>query len=369
MPRKKGQRWQGRVYDPSASQASGRKVHRTKTVDTKREAILWEAQVRRDLAEGSYVERSRLTLSDWWTKYQETGRWANLRPTTQSRYDSAFRVHILPTLGNRALQALRPIDVASWQGERLMAGTSEPMANAAHRVLKAVLQVAVDTGLLAHNPAKAVKLLRVPDSEQRALTLSEVESIREAIDPRYQAMFLLLAWVGLRFGEAIGLRWEDVDFETGRLRVARQVTMVGAQHFYGPTKTGKVRHLTLPRFLVQELRRLKLSGPPGPLIFQAPDGGPIRHTNWRRRVWLPALEAAGIERPWPRIHDLRHTAASVAFALGAQVREVQSMLGHASPQMTLGVYSHLLDKGENLAERMDALRDSRKGLDRSTGEA
>src|SRR6266542_1952666 len=151
-------------------------------------------------------------------------------------------------------------------------------------------------------------------------------------------MVLTMAWCGLRFGEVAALRRTDVDMHRGRLTVSRALSEVRGQITEGQTKTGKTRPVTMPKVVVSALTE-HLGRHPGNLIFTAPDGGYIRRTNWRRRVWVPALAAAGLSGVRP--HDLRHFGAAVAIAAGAHPRAIMERLGHSSISTTLNVYGHL----------------------------
>ncbi len=133
---------------------------------------------------------------------------------------------------------------------------------------------------------------------------------------------------------------------------------MNGQPVLGETKNKKSRVVTLPRFLVDELYRHLEQYPPGPsgLVFAGPKDAPLNRTNFRNRIWLPALKAAGIAQPWPRVHDLRHTAVALAIATGAHVKEVQARAGHSSITVTLDRYGHLFPgQDEALAQRLDDL--------------
>jgi integrase len=164
-------------------------------------------------------------------------------------------------------------------------------------------------------------------------------------------MVLTMAWCGLRFGEAAALRRTDVDLHRGRLTVTRSLSEVRGHITEGQTKTGKVRTVTMPKVVITAVIK-HLGQQPGDLIFTAPDGGYIRRTNWRRRIWAPALEAAGLSGVRP--HDLRHFGAAVAIASGAHPKAIMERLGHSSITTTLNVYGHLFPSlDEELAAKLD----------------
>jgi integrase len=188
--------------------------------------------------------------------------------------------------------------------------------------------------------------------EPRFLTRDEVELPADAAGEDGDVI-RLLANAGLRFGELAALRVRRVDFLRKRLMVVESATEVAGELVFGTPKTHQQRTVPLPAELVEPLARRCEGKQPDDLLLTTPVGTPLRLRNWRRMVWNPAVEAAGLSDVTP--HDLRHTAASSAVASGAHAKAVQRMLGHASAAMTLDVYSGLFDDDLTaLAERMDA---------------
>nr|WP_246081069.1 site-specific integrase [Modestobacter altitudinis] len=167
----------------------------------------------------------------------------------------------------------------------------------------------------------------------------------------------LLAYTGLRFGEMAGLRVRRVDFLRKRLTVAESATEVGGTVEYGAPRPHQQRTVPIPSVLLAPLARRCEGKNRNDLVITSPEGAVLRSGNFRRRVFDPAARAAGLQDLSP--HDLRHTAASLLVASGANVKAVQRMLGHASAAMTLDVYSGLFDDDlGRLADRMDAARDT-----------
>ena len=164
------------------------------------------------------------------------------------------------------------------------------------------------------------------------------------------ALVLLLGWSGLRWGEAVALRGERVDAGRRRIRVTEAVAEVGGRLEWGTPKTHESRTVLLPRFVIEGFPVVASEE----LVFTAPKGGPLRTTNFRRDVWAPACEAAGMPEGL-LVHDLRDTAASLMIASGASIKAVQRALGHASAKMTLDTYGSLFeDDLEDLADRLEA---------------
>jgi integrase len=160
---------------------------------------------------------------------------------------------------------------------------------------------------------------------------------------------------GLRFGEAAALRRGRCDLLRSRLLVAESIAEVNGEVIVGPTKTHQQGAVVLPRFVRDHLAAHLAARPgePDAFVFPAPGGGPLRYSNFYRRVWRPALERAGL--PGSRIHSLRHTCPSLLVAQGATVKALQAQLRHRDPALTLRVYSHLYsDEHDELARRLDA---------------
>jgi integrase len=219
-----------------------------------------------------------------------------------------------------------------------------------------VLGAAVDAGMLAQSPCRRVPLPKVEREEMRFLTPAEVATLADAIQPRYRALVLVGAYGGLRIGELAGLRRSRVDLLRGTVTVAEIVVEVRGVLHIGPPKTRASRRTVgLPRFVVEELAaHLAEPGHPEAFVFTAPQGGPLRVTAFRARVWRPATRAAGLDGL--RIHDLRHTAVALWIAAGANPKEVAARAGHASVSFTLDRYGHLYPEADTaLRDRLDVL--------------
>jgi integrase len=176
------------------------------------------------------------------------------------------------------------------------------------------------------------------------------------ISVKNRTLIYVLAYGGVRWGEAAAIRRKRCDLLRGRTEVSESLAEVGAALHFGPTKTHQARTVTLPLFLRTMLNRHLQGVPsdPGALVFTAPGGGPLRLTNFRRRVWVPALRAAKLSER-VRIHDLRHTCASLLIAQGEHSKAIQEHLGHSSIQVTIDRYGHLFpDQQEHLAEALES---------------
>lgn len=230
-----------------------------------------------------------------------------------------------------------------------------PLADATvRRVLapvKACLADATARGDIAANPAAGCRVRNRPqiveheDEHARALTRGQLAALIAATDPQWRPLVTFLASTGLRISEALALRWKDLSLGNSlSVKVVRAVK-VGGPHKVGPPKSrASRRRVPLSTSVAMELRlRRAESGWPGDddLVFCSSTGTVMSDQNLRSRTLIPAARAAGV--PWASFHTLRHTFASLLFAEGRNIRQVQALLGHADPAFTLRTYVHLLD--------------------------
>ena len=273
----------------------------------------------------------------------------NLARHTQESYASALDVHIIPRLGDTRLQALTTEMISDTRAEMAAAGVGEPAIRKVLTVLQSILERAVEWRHIDTNPARAV---RKPGQHRtrvvRPLPPKTIEMMRAHLlvsDRQLDATLVtVLAYAGLRPGEAIGLRWHDVGERT--ILVERSVAFGQLK----PTKTGSVRTVRLLAPLADDLyewRRATARDAETDLVFPAPDGSPWnadRARNWRKRTFAEAAAEAGVATVRP--YDLRHSFVSLLIAQGATVVEVARQAGHA-PTMTLSTYAHLFDEHDD----------------------
>lgn len=342
-------RWRARYRGPDHRE-------RSKTFARRADAERWLHQVEAEKARGAWIDPrlGRKAFGDWAREWFEGA--AHLRPSSRARVESDLRVYLLPRFGARALATITPVEVRSFVADLSAAGLSPASVRKAYNVLSPMMRAAVEAGLIGRSPCLGVRLPAAQAREMRFLHPEEVSRLAGAVPDRYRALVALGAYGGLRFGELAGLRVRDVDFLRSRLTVAEAIVEVGGRLYRGRTKTGPRRMVTLPRFLTEALAAHLAAFPPGPegLVFTAPEGGPLRRSAFRPRVWLPATRGAGLEGL--RVHDLRHTAAALAIEAGAHPKAIAERLGHASITTTLNTYGHLFPAiDEELAGRLDEM--------------
>jgi len=322
-------RWRARYRD-----AKGKEHARH--FDRKLDATRWLASVEVARARGEWIDPAlaRVRVGDW-SRMWLAGQ-GQLKPSTKARYELAVTRHILPAWENVRLSEVSYADVCQWVAELSDLGLAPSTVRYSHRVFSLMLTHAVRDGRLARNPAEGVRLPKVGKGEPRFLDHGQVVELAEAAEP-YGLLIRFLAYTGLRWGEMSALRVGSLDLLRRRMRIRSAFVEVHGKLIEGTPKTHQKRTVPLPRFLVDELARHVEGKSPDELVFTTPNGAPLRNTNFRRRHWDKAVTAAGLDGLTP--HDLRHTAASLAVAAGANVKSVQRMLGHASATMTLDVYA------------------------------
>jgi integrase len=338
-------RYVARYRDPSGKQ-------RNKTFTRKVDAERYLTSVESAKLSGQYVDpaRSRVTVGSWadlWLDAQ-----TDLAQKTRERYEGILSRHIRPRWGSVPLASVTHAEVQRWLSRLELAPAS---VRKTHRVLSMALAYAVKDGRLAVNPAAGVSLPRVQQTERRFLTHRQVHDLAEECGEPYRLVVLFLAYTGMRWGEMAALRVRRVDFLRRRVLVAESVTPVRGVMTFGPTKGHERREVPLPRFLVDDLARHVAGRKSDDLVFTGQRGAVMRSGTFRRAALSGAAEALGIPGFHP--HALRHTAASLAIASGADVKVVQQMLGHKSATMTLDQYGHLFgDRLDVVADAMDTAR-------------
>jgi len=226
-------------------------------------------------------------------------------------------------------------------------GLAPATATRALATFRSLLAYAVADGRVTVNAAASVRAPSVGRTrrEGRALSVTELRHLASACTGPYAELVLMLGLGGLRWGELAGLRVGDRVFVPGRgLRVQRAVlaSRGGGELYVDGLKNNRARTVPLVPDLVPIVDRWAADRPADAWMFPAPEGGPLRESNWKRSVdWPAAREAIGVRTL--RVHDLRHTAASIWLAYGADPKVVQRVLGHATATMTMDLYGHLLD--------------------------
>lgn len=312
---------------------------------------------------GDLGDPQRLAVSAFLTRWLEDAARPAVRESTYRSYEGVIRLHVIPHIGGVALARLSPAHLQAMLSAMEKDGASARMRQLTYDVVRIGLRQAVRWNMIPRNPAEPVVRPRVAEKEMHPLAVEQVRALLDAArDDRLHALYALLVGAGLRLGEALGLTWPDLDLENGRLHVRRQLCEVRGKLWLAEPKTTTARRtVTLPGFVVEALRdheeRARTEGTllnDRLLVFTDSEGNPLRRSNIRRRSFEPLLKQAGI--PHVRLHDLRHTFATLALRGGVHPLIVQQQLGHSNIAITLGTYSHVLPSlAQAAAAKLDAL--------------
>ncbi len=281
------------------------------------------------------------------------------KPKTVAGYRSLLDRHVLPAFGRFELRQITTQAVRRWLADLQAQGLSPSRVRQAYLVLSGSLDAAVDDDRLARNPARVARKDVPADRtrEMRWLDHDEVDCLVAAVDEQWQTLLVTLAYTGLRWGEAAALRRGRCHLLRRQLHVVESLSEVGGDLTFAEPKSRKsVRWVHLPEFLVEQLAahlRQRVPDDPDALVFTSPEGAPLRHSNFYKRVWRPAVEAARLP-DGIRIHDLRHSAASFMARAGYPLDWVGKQLGHSSITVTEQYRHFYPEQGAQLAGLLDA---------------
>ena len=310
-------------------------------------------------------DAGKQTVGEYMVRWLEDFAKADLAPRTYHNYKLQLREHIIPAFGTMKLSKLDTPNVQALYSAKLRDGLKSSSVRYIHAVLHRALSKAVDLRLIARNPAASADPPKVRQEEITPLDTDQTHILLDsAHGDKYEALYILALTCGLRMGESLGLRWSDIDLDSGTLRVNRQLQRIrggGGLQFSEP-KNASRRTIDLPQRALEALRShrkrqleeklVASSYEESDLVFATGKGTPLDAQNIVNRHFKPLLKRAGL--PNIRWHDLRHTCATLLLGRGVHPKLVQHLLGHASITMTLDRYSHWIPSmGRHAADGMD----------------
>ena len=343
---RKDGRWEGRVVVGYADNGNPR----TKSVlaKTKTECLEKLEELKEQCGRTSDRLKPDMPFGDWIDFWYQNFSKPKIRMTTQLSYEGRIYTHIIPEIGKIPLNKLTQNDLQQFYArlkkggrkrfvEQYGEGLSDRMVRSCHTTCRTALEKAVVEGLITTNPAIGCRLPPKKAKEMQVLTQAEIlRFLTRAKEEGYYEMFLLELTTGMRRGEIIGLKWRDLNLQTGELRITRQVVKTGSSKEISVPKTkSSVRTILLPPDMVELLAELKKQTK-GEWMFPSPvkEGEPRNPTAVYHRFQL-ILERSHCKKI--RFHDLRHTFATMALENGMDIKTLSAMIGHISSETTVNV--------------------------------
>ena len=342
-------KWQYRYRDLQGQQ-------RAKNFELKKDAENFAAQNRMAMASGTWIapSKSKLTVGHLWEDFAALK--GSKKRKTRVDYESIWRTHLQSTWADVPAGKVTQIEFMIWL---LAKGCSPTRTDKIHLLMTMFLDVGVESGRIPRNVLLTKRgrraktdLPRVQESERgAALNLSQLVLLADECAP-FSEVILLLGLGGLRFGEVAGLKVSSVDFESSRILVRESLLEVGGELYPETPKNHRKRTFVAPEYLMERLKRWCEGKGPDEYVFQTSKATPLRNSNFSKRIYKPALATLGL--PNLRLHDLRHTAVSVAKSAGGDIFDVKNQVGHSDIRTTINTYGHIFEEDSlDLAQKMD----------------
>src|SRR5215213_1792769 len=358
IPRRKDGRWEAKYTVYTAEEPKRRALYGK----TRKVAADKLARALADRTSGHTFDTENMTVGEYLDRWLNDSDKGSVRTSTYERHERIVRLHLKPALGRLKLSKLTPAHVQGLYRDKLDSGLSPATVQKIHTVLHKALTQALKWNMIPRNAADVVKAPRPVPEEMHPLSPDEARNLIEAArGDKLEAPYILAVHTGMRQGELLGLKWEDVDLNEGVIHIRRTVVRSGGKISLGEPKTKGSRrpvHLTgaaveaLQAHLEQQLEDIQRLGDlyrDDGLVFTSEVGTLINPSNLRRRSFAPLLQRAGL--PQIRFHDLRHTCATLLLSRNTNPRLVQALLGHATVAITLDTYSHIIPGMGNLTAR------------------
>jgi integrase len=377
--KRKNGKWAAKV--PIGNTNSGSIKYRYIYGNTQKEVKEKVEAIKGDIRNNTYVEPNKVTVKQLLDTWLNVTIKNNVKDTTWLIFESLIRIHIIPSIGGIRIMDLQTSHIQKLYNEKLEGGRADKIKNKEtgkletkrgglspktikhiHFIMQSALKQAVKEKLVPSNVAEAVRLPKTIKKEMKTLDIEQVKLFLQvaSTDPfykRYYAAYLLELYTGLRRGELLGLRWKDVDFTHGKIKVVQQLVKVGSKHVIRELKTdsSQNRIIAIPTEVAEALKghremkksqykelgyddiTIKKELSDG-LIFTNELGKILQPRNFVRN-FKGALKASGIDPI--RFHDMRHTFAVLSLQAGTDVKTLQSDMGHESIKTTLDRYGHV----------------------------
>ena len=332
---------------------TGRKRQKWYTARTRKEAEDLLPTILTKIQGGEVLTTQKITVSEYLKRWLKDYVDGSLETKTRISYHQIIEKSVIPAMGDIPLSKLSPYRIHAYLADRLKEGSSATTVRYYYRVLKKAFNTGMRWGILNANPCDRVDPPRPSKYRPEVLSLKQTRSfLKAAKQSDHYGLFLAAVTTGLRQGELLGLRWQDVDFKRGVVNIRQAFYRIGKNKGFKKPKSEKSRRavVLLPQ-MVRELRRIQKSQTRNQkllgseyedqnLIFTQWNGRPLHGNNITKRDLPVALKAAKLPRI--RFHDLRHSHATALLEMGIHPKIVQERLGHSGIAITLDIYSHVV---------------------------
>lgn len=360
-------RWEARYtvgFDPATGKQKQKSIY-GKTQKEVRERL---AEITTELDDGTYMEPTKNTVSEWLEVWLETYVRFSVKPYTLDAYQRVCRNYLSPALGMLRLSALTAPQIQRFYNSLLMEKNLSPKAvRNIHGIFHRAMEQAVKLGMIRSNPTELCDLPKARRKDIHPMEQDKIGAFLTAIKGnKYELLYLVTLFTGMRQGEVLGLTWDCVDFTHNTLYVNKQLQKtkkVGGSYTLAPTKNSRARMVTAAPSVMALLKKQRSSQAQAQLlagsewenrwglVFTNELGGHLTHFTVYKH-FKEAVKAIGLDEE--RFHDLRHSYAVAAIESGDDIKTVQSNLGHATASFTLDVYGHVSQKmRQQSAERME----------------
>ncbi len=357
--KRKDGRWEGR-YTAGHDPTTGKQVFKNVLGKTQSEV---KEKLKKALVECGKIDFSKTgqyTVGTWMDTWYENVAKIKVRPSSHQTYKGYIDNHIKPNIGNIPLEKLTTMDLQKFyrklltkgrierkESEKQPKGLSAKTVRNINQVISSAMDLAVAQKIIIENPTDACELPKVEHKEMKTIPAEQLEAFfKEAKETGVYEMYYIELATGLRRGELLGLKWYDIDWKNGIIKVRRQIARVDGEIIEAPLKTkNSYRAVTISQQAIEVLKQQQKKTN-DEYVFPSPNGGPISPdsvNNMLKRV----LARAGI--PKVRFHDLRHTFATIALQNGVDIKTVSGMLGHFSAGFTLDTYAHVTTSAQKEA--------------------
>ena len=358
--KRKDGRWEGR-YTAGRNPATGKAIYKNVLGKTQAEV---KEKLKKAIEEAKGLDVAKAesyTVDQWMDVWYEYYAKIKVRPSSHKTYEGYIKNHIKPSIGNIPLTKLTTLDLqrlyqkllTEGRVDRLEAknqpkGLSSKTVRNINQVISSAMQLAIQQHLISHDPTDGCALPKTEHREMQTLSADQLTAfLLEAKHSGVFEMYYIELATGLRRGELLGLKWEDIDFTTQTLRVRRQVGRINGEVREAPLKTKNAyRTISLGTDAVGILKQQREKQPSSAYVFPGPTGGPIAPDSVLHMLHR-VLDRADL--PEIRFHDLRHTFATLALQNGVDVKTVSGMLGHFSAGFTLDTYAHVTTAAQKKA--------------------